>query len=343
MHIQEIARLLGATVDPAADLEIVGAATIEDAGPEHVTFLANPRYAGRLKTSRAGAVLLAPGFAEPVAPLRLTVQDPYLAFARLLEHFHRPPRVAHGVHPTAILGRDVVLGEDVSIGAYAVLGDRVRIGAGVVIHPHVVVYEGATIGPGSVLHSFAVVREHVQVGAGVILQNGAVIGADGFGFAPRPDRSYQKIPQTGTVVLADDVEVQANACVDRATVGATTIGRGTKIDNLVQVGHGSMVGADSLLCGQSGLAGSTEVGERVVLAGQVGVPGHCRIGDDVILAAQSGTAGGIEQAGTYGGSPAMALALYRHWVICQPKVPDLFKRVKALEKRLERLADAPGA
>jgi UDP-3-O-[3-hydroxymyristoyl] glucosamine N-acyltransferase len=332
MHIQELARRLGAEVDPDADVEIHGAATIEDAGPTDVTFLANVKYVRRLRTSKAGAVLVEPGFEEPSAPVPMRVEGPYLAFAKVLEHFHRPPAPPRGIHPTAVLGEDVEVGDDVAVGPYAVIGDAVVLGDGVVVHPHVVVYEGARIGAGSILHSFAVVREHVTLGAGCILQNGAVVGADGFGFAPRPDRSWHKIPQTGVVELGDGVEVQANACVDRATVGATRIGRGTKLDNLVQVGHGSRVGEDTLLCGQTGLAGSSDIGDRVILAGQVGVAGHCRIGNDVVLSAQSGSQGGIEKPGFYGGSPAMDMGAYRRWVNLQPKIPELFRRVKKLER-----------
>lgn len=341
MHIQELARTLGAAVDPEADFEVEGAATVEDAGPRDITFLANPRYVGRLRESAAGAVLVDPSFDEPLRPIAVRIENPYLAFARVLEQFHRPPGVPKGIHPTAILGRDVVLGDEVAVGPYVVIGDGVRLGDGVVVHPHVVIYAGAQIGPGSILHSFAVVREEVRLGAGCILQNGAVVGADGFGFAPRPDRSWHKIPQTGTVDLGDDVEVQANAAVDRATVGTTSVGRGTKIDNLVQVGHGSKVGEDALLCGQVGLAGSTEVGSRAILAGQVGVAGHCRIADDVVLSAQSGVPGSIEKAGAYGGVPAMEMGIYRRWLSLQARVPDLFRRVKRLEDAAGRDRGSP--
>lgn len=333
MHIQELAKALGAHVDPDADLEIRGAATIEEAGSTDVTFLANAKYAGQLEASGGGAVLVEPAFDGPCAPIALRIENPYLAFAKTLEYFHRPPTVRAGVHATVVLGEDVTLGDDVAIGPYVVIGNRVHIGAGTTLHPHVVIYDDVTIGPGSILHSHAVVREAVKLGAGTILQNAVVIGADGFGFAPRADRSWHKIPQTGTVELADDVEVQAGSCIDRATVGTTRVGRGTKIDNLAQVGHGSQVGEDTLLCGQVGLAGSSEIGNRVILAGQAGVSGHCRIGDDVVLAAQSGAQTGLPKAGYYGGSPTMDMGTFRRWITLQPKVPELFKRVRALEKK----------
>jgi UDP-3-O-[3-hydroxymyristoyl] glucosamine N-acyltransferase len=226
------------------------------------------------------------------------------------------------------------MGADVSVGAYCVIGDGVRIGDGTVIHPHVVVYAHAVIGPACEIHSHATVREHVRLGGGVILQNGAVVGADGFGFAPRGDGSYEKIVQAGTVVLEDDVEVQANACVDRATVGRTTIGKRSKVDNLVQVGHGCSVGEDTLLCGQAGLAGSTDVGDRVILTGQVGVAGHCRIVDDVILTAQSGVNASIEEPGIWSGTPALPVAVYRRVAVNFRRLPDIADRLKKLERRV---------
>lgn len=334
MHIQELAKVLGAEVAADADLEITGAATIRGAGPNDITFLSNKKYRLALRESNAGAVLVPKDFDEDIAPILIRTDDPYLGFARVLEQMHRYPEVPRGVHPTAVLGKGVELGTDVAIGPYVVIGDGVRIGEGTAIHPHVVVYEGAQIGPGCVLHSFSVVREKVVLGGGCILQNGAIVGADGFGFAQLPSRAWHKIPQAGTVVLAEDVEVQANACVDRATIGSTTVGRGTKLDNLAQVGHGCSVGEDTLLCGQVGLAGSSDVGSRAILGGQVGVAGHCSIGDDVAIAAQSGTMDGPHEPGAYGGRPPVPISQYMRWVAVQGQIPDLFRRVKRLEKKL---------
>jgi UDP-3-O-[3-hydroxymyristoyl] glucosamine N-acyltransferase len=334
MHVQELARRLGASVDPDADLDVRGVATIEEAGPEHVTFVSNPKYVARARETRAGAILVAPDFAEPTPAVLLRLANPYLAFARALEIFHPPPRPPTGVHRTAVLGKAAVLGKDVAIGAYAVVGDRVRIGDGAVLHPHVVVYDDAVVGAGSVLHSGSVVREGVRLGERVILQNGVVVGADGFGFAPAGDGRWHKIPQVGTVVIGDDVEIQANACIDRAALGATTVGRGTKVDNLVQVGHGCRIGEDTLLCGQVGLAGSTEVGDRVTLAGQVGVAGHLRIGDDVMVAATAGVTESLPDKGHYSGAPAMPLRDHAVLIALFRKLPELSKRLKEVERRL---------
>jgi len=335
MHVQELARALGAEADPELEFEIAGVATIEEAGAGQVTFLANPRYEKHMKTSEAAAVIVTPDFAGEARPALLRVANPYLAFAKAIELFHTPPSAPPGIHPTAVLGADVHVNEDVSIGAYVVIGDGVRIGRGTVIHPQVTIYAGASIGARCELHSQCVVREHVVLGDGVILQNGAIVGADGFGFAPVGDGSYHKIVQVGTVVLGDGVEIQANAAVDRAAVGATTLGRGTKVDNLVQVGHGCHVGEDTLLCGQSALAGSTEVGSRVTLAGQVGVAGHCRIGDDVILAAKAGVSSDLEGPGVFGGAPAVEFKLWRRYVMALRKLPEMARRLKRLERQVE--------
>lgn len=340
MKILELAATLGAVVAPEADLEITGIGTIESAGPGDVTFLANERYEDQLADSKAGAVFVAKDFEGACAPIPLRVDNPYLAFSRSIDLFYTPPRLPVGVHPTAVLGEDVQVGDGVAIGAYAVIGDRVRIGDGTVIHPHVVVYEGAEIGPECVLHSHCTVREHVRLGGGVILQNGAVIGADGFGFAPRGDGSYEKMTQAGTVDLADDVEVQANSCIDRATVGTTTVGRGTRIDNLVQIGHGCHLGENTLICGQTGLAGSTIVGDRVVMGGMAASAGHCRIGDDVIMAAKSGASKDVLEPGVYGGAPSMPMKQWLQVRVRFAQLPEIARTLKNLGKRVTKLEGA---
>ncbi len=339
MHVQELARRLGAVVDPSADFDIAGVATVDEAEPCHVTFLSNPRYTSKARETRAGAILVAPGFADATPAVPLRIENPYLAFAKALEIFHPVASPRHGVHPTAVVGREVVLGRDVSIAAYVVIGDGVTLGDGVVLHPHVTIYDGVSIGAGSVLHSHAVVRERVRLGERVVVQNGAVIGSDGFGFAPAGEGRWHKIPQVGTVSIGDDVEIQANACIDRAALGTTTVGRGTKIDNLVQVGHGCRIGEDTLLCGQVGLAGSTDVGNRVTLAGQVGVAGHLRVGDDVVVAAQGGVLGSLEK-GEYGGAPAIPMREQGVLIALTRRLPEIQKRLKEIERRLE--ASKPG-
>ena len=305
-----------------------------DASHHEVTFLANPKYTPQLQTSQAGAVLVAQDFAGHPPMPTLRVDHPYLAFAQAIELFHRKPQLPPGLHPTAVMGRDVTLGQNVTIGAYTVIGDRVQIDDDVTIHPHCTIYDDVKIGAGSLLHSHVVLREDVQVGKRVILQNGVVIGADGYGFVPLGDGSFYKILQAGTVVLDDEVEVQAQTSIDRATVGTTRIGQGTKIDSLVQIGHGCKVGQHSLLCGQVGLAGSTQVGNHVTLAGQVGAAGHLTIGDRVVAAAQTGIHQSLAPGARVVGAPAMEHKLGIRALTQIKRLPELVRRLTTLERNV---------
>ena len=343
MKLAELAQTLGATLDPGAasaaapdpsQTEITGVAGIEDATPHQLTFVANPKYAPLAQSTRAGAILVEPDFpAVPVPTLRLA--NPYLAFARALEIFYQAPRYAPGIHPTAVVDPTAVLGEQVHLGPYVIVGPGVVLGARSVLLAHVVLYEGARIGTHFFAHSHAVVREHCTVGDYVTLQNGAIIGSDGFGFARNTrdanadEGTWHKIPQSGPAVLEDYVEVQAHACIDRASIGETRIGRGAKIDNLVQVGHGSTVGAGTLLCAQVGLAGSTRVGREVILAGQVGVAGHCTIGDGAIATAQSGIPNDVAAGAVVSGYPAIA---NRQWLRATATFKNLPETLRLLRK-----------
>jgi UDP-3-O-[3-hydroxymyristoyl] glucosamine N-acyltransferase len=328
MKLGEIASALGARLEGDAALEITGVTGIEEAGPGQLTFVANPRYAAAARTTRASAVIVAEDF-PALSAATLRIRNPYLAFARALELFYQPPQYGPGVHPTAVLHPTARIGKDASIGPYVVVDEDVEIGEGCVLLAHVVIYRGARIGRNFLAHAHAVVREHCRLGDNVILQNGAVIGADGFGFAKDDQGRWHKIVQSGPAILEDDVEVQALACVDRASVGATRIRRGAKLDNLVQVGHGSTVGEDTLLCAQVGLAGSTDVGRNVVLAGQVGVAGHCRIGDGAVATAQSGIPNDVAAGKVVSGYPAIE---NKHWL----RSVALFERLPELTKPLRR-------
>ena len=320
----ELARLLGAQARGDEHHEIRGVSGIESAGPEHLTFVSNPRYAARARTTRAGAILVRPDFEDLGIPT-LRVADPYLAFAKAIELFHESPRYAAGVHPTASIDPSARIGTNAHIGAYVVVMADVNLGNDAVLHPHVVIYPGVRAGHRFLAHAHAIVRERCLLGDDVTLQNGVVLGGDGFGFARRADGSWHKIPQAGAVVLGDHVEIQANACIDRASVGETRIGTGTKIDNLVQVGHGSAVGRNTLLCAQVGLAGSTTIGDRVILAGQVGVAGHCTIGDDVVATAQSGIPGDVKAGKTVSGYPAIE---NRTWLKNTAMLNRLFSQIR---------------
>ncbi len=341
MKLGELATRLGAELrgDPA--LEVTGVRGIEEAGPAEITFVANPRYAGLARTTRAAAVLVEPEFAEiPAATLR--IKNPYHAFSRALGMFYKPPGYAPGIHPTAIIDPTAEIGEGAHIGAYVVVGPNVRVGPDATLLPHVVLYPGVQAGSHFFAHAHAVVREGCTLGDHVTLENGAVIGADGFGFSKNEAGQWEKIPQSGPVRLGSRVDVQANACVDRATVGATEIGDGTKIDNLVQVGHGSRVGENTLLCAQVGLAGSSVIGNNAILAGQAGVAGHCSLGDGVILTAQSAVSHDVPAGKMISGSPGFDNRVWLRAVAIFQRLPELLRRLDRLEKRVAEKDAAAG-
>ena len=331
MKLAELAQRLGAECHGKPDSVITGVAGIEEAGPGHVTFVANPKYAGLAKRTNAGAVLVAPDFPE-IEASTLRITNPYLAFAKAIEIFHPAPSYAAGIHPTAVIDPTAQIGEGASIGAYVVVGEHCIIGEHATILPHVVIYPNASIGDHFFAHAHAVVREGCMVGDHVILQNGVVVGSDGYGFAKDNAGKWHKIVQSGPTVIEDHVEIQANSCIDRASVGETRIGRGAKIDNLVQVGHGSSVGENTLLCAQVGLAGSTHIGDDAILAGQVGVAGHCHIGDRVIVTAQSGVGGNIEAGKIISGSPAYDNRAWLRVCAIMPRLPELLKQFERKRK-----------
>jgi UDP-3-O-[3-hydroxymyristoyl] glucosamine N-acyltransferase len=340
MILRDLAAHLGCTVRGDGDVEVVRVSGIEQSQPGDLTFLANPRYAKKLAETRASAVIVSP---ETLTPLpSLLTGNPYLAFARALALLHPAAPPAPGVHPTAVVDESAQLGAGVHVGALAVVGPRVRLGARTVVHPQVTLYADVAVGADCVLHSGVQVREGCRLGDRVVLQNGAVIGADGFGFARDEDRRYHKIPQRGIVVLEDDVEVGALCAIDRAALEETRVGRGTKIDNLVQVGHSVTIGEDCVLAGQVGIAGSTRVGNRVTLAGQVGVVGHITIEDDVIVTAQSGIPGLVEAGKVVSGSPAFDNRDWLKATAVFSRLPELQKRVRELERRLSEMEKAPG-
>lgn len=333
MKLGELANRLGAELRGDPQIEITGVKGIEVAGATEVTFVANPRYGGLARTTQAAAVLVEPEFPE-IETATLRVKNPYYAFSRALNFFYQPPAYPAGIHPTAVIDPTAEIGEGAHIGAYAVVGPGVKLGAHATLLPHVVLYAGVRAGNHFFAHAHAVVREGCVLGDQVTLENGVIIGADGFGFAKNDLGQWEKIPQSGPVRIGDRVDVQANACIDRATVGATEIGAGTKVDNLVQVGHGSRVGEDTLLCAQAGLAGSSVVGSRAILAGQAGVAGHCELGDGVILTAQSGVSHDVPAGKMISGSPAFDNRIWLRAVAVFQRLPELLKRLDRLEKKV---------
>ena len=326
MTLGELAERIGAElVGDASAVVVTGVAGIETAGPAEVTFVANPKYAALARTTGAAAVIVEPGFGEIATPT-LRVKNPYLAWSRTIEVFHPAPKYAPGVHPTAVVAATATLGARAHVGAYVVIGEGCVVGEDAVLLPHVVLYDGVQVGDRLLAHAHAVVRERCVLGDDVVLQNGAVIGADGFGFAKDDDGNWQKIVQAGPAVMESDVEVQANACVDRASVGETRVKRGAKIDNLVQVGHGCVVGENTLLCAQVGLAGSTTVGKNAILAGQVGTAGHQTLGDGVVAMGQTGVHGDIPAGSMIGGSPSMDYKLWLRMTAALRRLPEMVKK-----------------
>jgi UDP-3-O-[3-hydroxymyristoyl] glucosamine N-acyltransferase len=338
MKLSEIAARLGCSMESDTDMEIIRIAGISEAGTGDLTFVSNRKYISQIKTTKASAVILGLDI-PPVSIPSLRTANPYLAFAKGLELFHTPLIPEPGIHPNAVIAPDAIIGPGASIAPYVVLGHGCNLGARATIYPHVVIYPGVIAGDDCIFHSGAVIREFCRIGNRVCLQNGAVIGSDGFGFAPKEDGSYYKIPQTGIVIIEDDVEIGANTAVDRAAVGDTIIRAGAKLDNLVQVGHGSSVGENSVIAAQVGLAGSTHVGRNVKLGGQAGLAGHLQVGDSAIITAQSGTSHDIEAGAVMSGSPASENEVWLRYVAALPRLPDLVRRVRELEKSVRQLKE----
>jgi UDP-3-O-[3-hydroxymyristoyl] glucosamine N-acyltransferase len=328
MKLSQIASALHLRLENGSpNTEITSLNGIEHAGPGELTFVSNPKYAAAARSTQASAVIVGEDFpAIPAAMLR--AKDPYLAFARALELFHQPLGYEPGVHATAVVHASARIGANAHIGPYVVIDENVEIGANAVLLAHVVIYRGVKIGTNFFAHAHAVVRENCRLGNHVLLQNGVVIGADGFGFAKTAEGHWHKIPQPAPVAIEDDVEVQANSCIDRASVGETRIRRGVKVDNLVQVGHGSQVGEDVLLCAQVGLAGSTEIGNKAILTGQVGVVGHCKVGEGAIVTPQSGVAHDIPAGALVSGAPAVDHKLWLKYSAILPKLPDIARALR---------------
>jgi UDP-3-O-[3-hydroxymyristoyl] glucosamine N-acyltransferase len=338
MTLGELARRLECPVEGDAAIEIRRVAKIEEAGPGDLTFLANPKYASKLATTKASAVIM--NGAEVNAPCAvIRSQAPYLTFARAAQVLSpdRPP--AAGVHPLASVAADAAVDPTATVGAFAAIGAGAAIGARTIIHPHVVIGDRAAIGPDCILHAHVSIRERCTLGARVIVQNGAVVGSDGYGFAQRADGSHEKIPQTAPVVIEDDVEIGANTTIDRPAVGETRIKAGTKIDNLVQIGHGVVLGRNVLLAAQVGIAGSTVIGDNVVFGGQVGVGGHLTIGDRAKAVGQSGITNSVDADAFVSGYPAIDNSEWRRSAAVFRKLPDMRRQLRALEERLRALEE----
>jgi UDP-3-O-[3-hydroxymyristoyl] glucosamine N-acyltransferase len=328
MKLKELADKLGARLDPPdADAEVTSVGSIESAVPGQITFAVSSKFLPLAKDSKASALIVDEKFPALQKPT-LRSKNPQYAYARAVELLHVLPKERPGVHPTAVIDPSARVGGNASIGACVVIGADVEIGENCTLLPQVVIYRGVKIGKNFFAHAHVSIRENCEIGDNVLLHNGVVIGSDGFGFAKDDNGKWYKIPQTGHVVIEDSVEVQANSCIDRASLGETRIGRNTKIDNLSQVAHNCVIAENSMLCAQVGLAGSTEIGKNVILAGQVGVAGHCKIGDGVIITAQSGTHGDIPAGSMVSGTPAFDHKQWLRSVTAFMKLPEMARAIR---------------
>jgi UDP-3-O-[3-hydroxymyristoyl] glucosamine N-acyltransferase len=334
--LTELAGRLGCRLEGDGSIEVVRVATLDDARPGDVSFLANPKYASKLATTRASAVIAADGVdGAPCAVLRTS--QPYLAFAEAVAVLMAPPREPSSISPLAAVDPTAELGPDVTVGPFVAIGARARIGARTRLYPHAVIGAGAQLGPDCVVHAHVSIRSGVEIGARVVIQDAAVIGSDGYGFARRPDGTHQKIPQVGGVAIEDDVEIGAGTTIDRPAVGETRIGAGTKIDNLVQVAHGVKIGRNVLLAAQTGIAGSSVLEDDVIMAGQSGVTNHVRLGRGVVVGAKSAVTKDIEAGQHVAGVPAGALADWKESAVLLRRLPELRRALSDLQSRLEAL------
>ncbi len=340
LTVAEIAGIVGATVAGDGSVVVTGLASINDAGPGDLTFLANPRYEKFLDSTGASAIIVPAHYdGSPLIEGRtvLLADDAYVAFAAALAVFDAGPEtIAPGIDPGACVADTAVLADGVSVGPCAVIMGGASIGARTVIHAGAYVGANSTVGDDCIILPNATIKRSVTVGDRVYIHSGTVLGSDGFGFA-WDGQCHRKVPQIGTVIVADDVEIGANACIDRATIGATRIGRGTKIDNLVQIAHNVEIGESSIVVAQVGISGSTRVGSGVVLAGQAGIAGHIEIGDRAVVAAQAGVMGDVPAGENVSGYPALKHSLSKRLHAGVRNLPAMFKRIREIERRLDDL------
>jgi UDP-3-O-[3-hydroxymyristoyl] glucosamine N-acyltransferase len=340
--LAEHAAQVGGEVVGDGRVEIRGVRGLEEAGPGDIAFYANKKYRRAFETTRAAAVIVEPGETRAGAIPLLAVANPYLAFAKISTLLHPPPRAEGGISRSAAVQPTAFVDPSAEVGPLVSIGARAKVGARTILRAGVRLAEDAVVGADCLLHENVVVRERCVVGDRVILQPGCVVGSDGYGFAFDPEGEGQgprhyKVPQAGIVRIEDDVELGACTCVDRATLGETVVGRGSKIDNLVQIAHNVEVGPLCLIVSQAGIAGSTKLGMGVVLAGQVGVIGHLTLGDGAKVGAQAGVGQDLEPGAIVSGSPAFD---HRAWLRASAgfaKLPDLIRELRRLEREVEEL------
>lgn len=330
----QIATILNGTVEGDATLEVSQLSKIEEGTHGSLTFLANPKYTPHIYSTNASLVIVNHDFKaeKELTPTLIRVPDAYQAFATLLEYYNNQKKAKAGKEKTAIIGTNSRVPDSCYLGHYVVIGDNVRIGKNTVIHAHVVIEDNVVIGDDSEIHSNSIIHSDTQMGKFCVIHSGCVIGSDGFGFAPSQDGSYKKIPQTGAVIIEDHVDIGANSTIDRATLGATKIGRGVKLDNQIQIAHNVEIGENTVIAAQTGIAGSTKIGKNCIIGGQVGIIGHLKVGDNVSIQGQSGVTSSVESNKTLYGTPAFNYNEYLKSYIYFKRFPSIVKRLEALEK-----------
>jgi UDP-3-O-[3-hydroxymyristoyl] glucosamine N-acyltransferase len=337
----QIAALLQGELIGNADLKINNIAKIEDGAPGCISFLANPKYEPYIYTTRSSVVLVAQSF-EPkqeIPAAIIKVKDPYLAFTALLEEYSRLTAVVKsGIEQPSYIGEGSTVGENLYLGAFAYIGKNCRIGNNVKIYPQVFLGDNVQVGDNTVLHAGVKVYQGCTIGAHCNLASGAVIGSDGFGFAPQADGTYKNIPQLGNVIIEDHVDIGANTTIDRATMGSTIIRKGVKLDNLIQIAHNVEVGANTVMASQSGISGSAKIGENCVIGGQVGIVGHIKVANRTSVGAQSGVSKAVKEEGSIlFGSPAIEYGNQMKSIVAYKKLPELVKQIQELERIVNEL------
>lgn len=339
MKLADIAHAIGLPVSGDGNIEICAIRSLETAGEGDLSFVMDLRHQKAAERSCASALIVPENYPDSDRPsIRST--NPYLSFAHAQALLYKQPLPEQpGIHPSAVVDPSVEMGEGCHVGPHVVLEAGVKLGNNVCILANSTLYTGVKVGDGTLIHSNCVIREYCEIGRNVILQNGVVIGSDGFGFARDGEGNYIKILQAGRVLIDDEVEIQAHTCIDRGTLDDTRIGKGAKLDNLIQVAHGCEVGENTVIASQAGLAGSTKVGDGCMIGGQVGLAGHMIVGDGAVITAQSGVAGNVEKGSVISGSPAFDNKTWRRAVVAFTRLPAVLERLRALEKAVETMKE----
>ncbi len=333
MKLKEISKILSLPLEGDGEVEITGLSSLDSAEEGDISFFSDPKLKNLLETTKASALIIPEDFAFSRLPV-LKAKNPYLEFTKLMAIFYPPPKFAPRVHLTAIVADSAYIHPSVHIGAFTFIGERVSIGENTVIMPHSFIGDDVKIGKDCLIYPNVTIRERVLIGERVIIHSGAVIGSDGFGYIKKEDGTFFKIPQIGTVIIEDDVEIGASTTIDRATLGETRIGRGSKLDNLIQIGHNVKIGENTIIAAQTGIAGSTEIGKGVTMAGQVGIADHLKIGDFTIIAAKTGVASNIQANSIIAGYPEMEIRLWRRVQASLSRLPELVRDLREIKEKL---------